>query len=133
MKLTHDPPLPARAVEGASFLQRVALLDGRRLVGAAAWYLPAGDDGAAQLVDLVVEPELRRKGHGGTLLDDAIAQARALCKLRRIPLRRLWVAVEHVRQVNARSFLTKHGFHHTSTIPDLLRKQDLLVYVRSFD
>jgi ribosomal protein S18 acetylase RimI-like enzyme len=52
---------------------------------------------------------------------------------RKVRARRLWVAVEQRNQVIARAFLTHMGFHHTSTIRDLLSDQDVLVYVYSFD
>jgi ribosomal protein S18 acetylase RimI-like enzyme len=133
-RFAHDPPPPPRTVDAqTSFTQRVELLDGKRFVGGALWHLPAGNEGVVQLVELVVHPDLRRHGHAGALLNEVIAQAKALCRARRQPLRRVWVGVEHKTQVIARSFLTKHGFHHTATIADLLRDQDLLVYVRSFD
>jgi GNAT superfamily N-acetyltransferase len=133
-QFTHLPPLP-RAIDAriTSFLQRIELRDGRITVGHAAWHLTDLDEGVVQLVDLTIEPKLQRRGHAGAMLNEAIAQATALCKLKRVPLRRLWVALEQKSQVLARAFLTKHGFHHTSSVPDLLRDQDLLVYVRSFD
>jgi ribosomal protein S18 acetylase RimI-like enzyme len=35
--------------------------------------------------------------------------------------------------VNARAFLTRHGFHHVATIKELLAKQDALVYLLALD
>jgi hypothetical protein len=35
--------------------------------------------------------------------------------------------------VIARAFLTAQSFHHTSTLKDVLRDEDLLIYVRAFD
>ena len=133
-RLTHDPPLPRRASPTDSgFVQRIELHDGRRLVGRAVWHLWTGGEGVVQIIELTVEADARRQGHAGALLNEAIAQARALCKLRGCALRRVWVPLGHKSQVVARAFLTKHGFHHTSTIPDLFRDEDLLVYIRSFD
>ena len=106
---------------------------GRRLVGHAAWYAPATDVGVVQLVDLSIADADRRQGHASALLGEVIAQSRALCRQRGVPFRRLWVAVEQKSQVLARAFLTRHGFHHTATIPELMKKQDLLVYVKSLD
>ena len=133
-QFTHTPPLP-RAIDAklTSFLQRIELRAGRVTLGHAAWHLVDIDEGVVQIVDLTVDPTLHRRGHAGALLNEAIAQARALCMLKRFPLRRCWVALEQKSHVRARAFLTKHGFHHTSSVPDLLRDQDLLVYVRSFD
>jgi hypothetical protein len=136
-RLKHDPPLPSpaqlRACENRGFLQRVELLDGRTCLARAAWYAPATDSGVVQLIELTAHPHHRRGGHASTVLGEVIAQSRALCKLKRRPLRRLWIAIEQKSQVLARAFLTKHAFHHTVTIPDLMKGQDVLVYVRSFD
>ena len=131
-RFVHAPPPPAKPV--ATFLQRIELRDARdQPIGAAVWHLSSVDEGVVQLVELTIEPKLRRHGHAGALLNEAIAQAKSVCRLKRLPLRRMWVALEQKSQVLARSFLTKHGFHHTSSVTDLLRDQDLLVYVRSFD
>ncbi len=45
---------------------------------------------------------------------------------------KMWLAVGHKSQVIARAFLTKHGFHHVSTTQNVLRGEDLLVYVKSW-
>ena len=134
VRFVHIPPLP-RAINATttSFLQRVELRDGRQAIGHAVWHMIDLDEGVVQLVELTVDHELRRRGHAGALLTESIAQAKAVCKLNRVPLRRLWVPLEQKSQVHARAFLTKHGFHHTASVNDLLRDQDLLVYVRSFD
>ena len=134
VQFIHTPPLP-RAIDARSnsFLQRIDLRDARHPIGHAVWHLIDLDEGVVQLVELTIDPKLRRRGHAGALLNESIAQAKAMCKLRRVPLRRLWVALGQKSQVHARAFLTRHGFHHTSSVTDLLRDQDLLVYVRSFD
>ena len=62
-----------------------------------------------------------------------IEQAASYGNARGVPTRRLWVSVEQKTQVNARAFLTRHGFHHVATIHELLAKQDALVYLRSLD
>ena len=134
MQFTYIPLLP-RAINAKSnsFLQRIELRERRRPIGCAAWHVIDLDDGVAQLVELTVEPTLQRRGHGSALLNESIAQARTVCRLKRAPLRRLWVALGQKSQVIARAFLTRHGFHHTASVTDLLRDQDLLVYVRAFD
>lgn len=131
-RILREPSLP-KAFSGESFLQRLEIFHGKTRLGHAVWHLSSADEGVMQLVELQVQPDHRRAGHASVLLNDAIAQARALCKLRRVPLRRMWVPVEQKSQVLARSFLTRHGFHHTSTISELMKDQDVLVYVRSFD
>jgi N-acetylglutamate synthase-like GNAT family acetyltransferase len=131
-RFVHAPTPPAKPV--ASFLQRIELRDAQgQLIGAAAWHLNSVDEGVVQLVELTIDPKRRRQGHAGALLNETTAQARSVCRMKRVPLRRVWVALEQKTQVLARSFLTRHGFHHTSSVTDLLRDQDLLVYVRSFD
>ena len=133
-QFTHTPPVPrASDAKSTAFLQRIELRDGRLTIGHAVWHLIDLNDGVVQLVELTVDPKLQRRGHASVLLNESIAQARAACRLRRVPLRRLWVALEQKSQVVARAFLTRHGFHHTASVADLLRDQDLLVYVRSFD
>jgi hypothetical protein len=131
-RLTQDPPLP-RMAGAQPFLQRITLYDGREAIGSAVWYLPAGRDGVVQLIELTVPAARHRQGHAGTILTQVLTSAKALCALKKIPLRRVWFAIEQKTQVLGRSFLTRHGFHHTSTIPELLRKQDVLIYVKSFD
>ena len=131
-RFVHVLAPPAKPV--ATLLQRIELRDAQgQLIGAAAWHLNCVDEGVVQLVELTIDPKLRRQGHAGALLNETIAQARSVCRMKRVPLRRVWVALEQKTQVLARAFLTKHGFHHTSSVTDLLRDQDLLVYVRSFD
>ena len=82
---------------------------------------------------LTVVPEHRRKGHGSSLLNAVIQQAALYGSTRGVLTRRVWVSVEQKTQINARAFLTRHGFHHVSTIKELLAKQDALVYLRSLD
>jgi GNAT superfamily N-acetyltransferase len=132
--LTFDPALPTAGSEcDRPFLQRIALLHGNDLLAHAAWHT-TGHGGVAQLVDLFVAPEHRRQGHASRLLNAVVEQARLFFRSRAAQtLRRVWVAVEQKDQVIARSFLTRHGFHHIATIPDVSRNQDLLVYVKSFD
>jgi hypothetical protein len=43
------------------------------------------------------------------------------------------MAVEQKRQVNGRSFLMQFGFNHVGTISQLLKREDLLIYMRTFD
>ena len=132
--VTFDPPLPrAGSNSDQPFLQRIVLFDGSGELARAAWHT-TGRDGVVQLVDLVVAPQHRRRGHGAQLLNVVVEQTRSFFRLRAPQaLRRIWVNVEQKNQVIARSFLTRHGFHHIATIPDVARNQDLLVYVKSFD
>jgi ribosomal protein S18 acetylase RimI-like enzyme len=114
-------------------LQRVDLREGGTIVATAHWHVPIGKEGVVQLLDLTVVPEHRRKGHGSTLLMALQEQAVQYGRISGIPTRRIWVSVEQKTQINARAFLTRHGFHHVATIKELLAEQDALVYLRSFD
>jgi ribosomal protein S18 acetylase RimI-like enzyme len=123
--LPHPPNLP--------FIQRIDLREGSSIIATAHWHAPVGQEGVAQLLDLTVIPEHRRKGRGSSLLTLFIEQAVLYGQATGIPIRRVWISVEQKTQVNARAFLTRHGFHHVSTIKELLAKQDALVYLRSLD
>jgi ribosomal protein S18 acetylase RimI-like enzyme len=132
MPQTHyDPILDKQAAQ--PFIQRIDLREGSTTIATARWHAPMGREGVAQLLDLNVIPEHRRKGHGSRLLTLFIEQAAAYGSAIGTPTRRLWVSVEQKTQVNARAFLTRHGFHHVATIKELLAAQDALVYLRSLD
>src|SRR2546426_377841 len=90
---TYDPPVPPRPTD-QPFLQRIDLRENGKIVATLHWHAPAGDEGVVQLLDLTVVGELRRRGHGSTVLTAAIAQMKALSKSRRVPLRRLWLSLE---------------------------------------
>jgi ribosomal protein S18 acetylase RimI-like enzyme len=109
------------------------LREGPAIIATAHWHSAGGLEGVAQLLDLTVLPEHRRKGHGSTLITAFIEQAAAYGPASGIPTRRLWVSVEQKTQVNARAFLTRHGFHHVATIRELLAQQDALVYLLALD
>jgi GNAT superfamily N-acetyltransferase len=133
LKMTTTPPLPGAAT-GGSFVQTVTLSDGPTVIGLARWHTSSSmSEGVVQLLDLYVHPPHQRKGHGGRLLKEVFAQAAAYFKLHRGKLRRVWAAVEHKQHVTARAFLTAHGFHHISTMKELYRDQDQLLYTRAFD
>jgi ribosomal protein S18 acetylase RimI-like enzyme len=123
--IAHPPSQP--------FFQRLELREGGVAIATAHWHVPVGKEGVAQLLDLTVVPEHRRKGHGSTVLIAFKEQAAAYGKASGIPTRRIWVAVEQKTQVNARAVLTRHGFHHVATIKELLAKQDALVYLLALD
>jgi ribosomal protein S18 acetylase RimI-like enzyme len=130
---SFEPPLPRSASE-AGFVQSVTMRHGQEVLGFARWHAPSATaQGVIQLLDLFIHPPYRRSGHGGRLLRAVIEQITRHQRTQKQPLRRVWVSVEQKAQVNARAFLTQHGFHHTSTISDLLQGQDALIYVRSFD
>jgi GNAT superfamily N-acetyltransferase len=128
----YEPPIHSHSTP--SFLQTIRAEDGDTLIGTARWHVTGADvEGAVQILDLSIEPPHRRKGQGRLLLDALTQQAKAYFRLRRSNLRRLWIVVEQKRQVIGRAFLMANGFHHVITLPHLLRDEDALTYVRSFD
>jgi ribosomal protein S18 acetylase RimI-like enzyme len=129
--IEYFPPIAPSANE--PFIQRIELREGDRTIGTARWYTAGGAEGVAQLLDLIVVPEHRRKGHGSTLLIAFKEQAAAYGRATGVVTRRLWVSVEQKTQVKARAFLTRHGFHHVATLHELLAHQDALVYLLALD
>ena len=132
-KLTYDPPVRAAATT-QTFLQTLRLTTGDQLVAQARWLVntdPA--HGVAQVVEFTVSPDHRRKGHGHFLMEALTTQATEFFALRKSRLRRVWLSLEQKRQVIARSFLMQFGFNHVGTVSELLKREDLLIYMRTFD
>src|SRR4051812_23655582 len=120
-----NPPIPVAPATGTSgFLQELSLVDGKKPIAVARWYVPAVDHGAVQILELHVDAEHRRKGNGGLVLRELMKQVQAYHTSRSVKFRRLWISVEQKSQVNARAFLTHHGFHHVATIENILVRQD---------
>jgi GNAT superfamily N-acetyltransferase len=130
LQFSYNPPLPEKP-SAEPFVQSIRLTDSGILLGQAQWH--ASSDGVAQILDLSIVPDHQRTGLGEQLLHALVTQARAFFRARRSPLRRLWVAVEQKSQVNARAFLTTHGFHHVATVQNLHKGQDTLIYTKAFD
>jgi GNAT superfamily N-acetyltransferase len=130
--LRYHPALPTAASENG-FLQTITLVQGEKPIGIARWHASAGSDGVVQLVELLISEPHRRVGNGSELLRAVIEQARGYHQLGSVDFRRVWTQVEQKTQVNARAFLGKHGFHHISTITNLHRKQDSLIYLKTLD
>ena len=128
----NDPPVIS-AKPDALFTQVIQMRDDKRVLGKAAWNITSPSEGVVQILELWIDPSIRRAGHGRRLIGQIIAQARELHKAHKQPLRRLWVAVGHKTQVIGRSFLTGEGFHHIGSSGGLLKDQDMLIYVKSLD
>ena len=122
-------------VKGASlpFGQQIELILNGEVVGTARWHAADADDGIFQIADLAIAPQHQRQGHGSALLKKCYAEAYELFAALNIKPRRAWLLVEQKRHVNARAFLSKHGFQHVSTMTALMRGQDGMLYQRSFD
>jgi GNAT superfamily N-acetyltransferase len=126
-------PLPGAPVAG-TFVQTLFLQDGERVLGRAVWSAADPSQGVIQILELWIDPPIRRGGHGRRLLRGVIEQARAYHKLgKQKNVRRLWVGIGHKSRVVGRAFLTGEGFHHISTTGGLLQDEDQLIYVKSLD
>ncbi|HEY0008181.1 MAG TPA: GNAT family N-acetyltransferase [Tepidisphaeraceae bacterium] len=115
------------------FVQVLRLTVDAKPVGLLTWHAPLGADGVVQVLDIQIDPLHQRKGYGSQLLRECYKQAITLLLSQSIKPRRLWLAVEQKTQVRTRAFLSRHGFHHIATAGNLLKRQDLMVYSRSFD
>ena len=133
-KLTFDPPVRPTAATADTFLQTIRLTTGDEQIAQARWLTTTDPaHGVVQILDFSVAPAHRRKGHGHFLMESLTAQATEYFALRKTRLRRAWLALEQKRQVIARSFLMQFGFNHVGTISQLLKREDLLIYMRTFD
>ena len=130
MDLNFDPPV-ARTVSGP-FVQTIQLMQDGAVVGTARWH-STGLDGVVQILDLIVAEKLQRVGNGRRLMQAVVQQANLMCAARGQKLRRMWIAVEQKSQIIGRAFLTGQGFHHVGTVEELLKRQDLLIYMRTFN
>ncbi len=124
-------PVPSKPA--LPFVQTLVLTDGRRTLGSATWVAPDTDDGVVQILDIRIDPLHQRQGHGTILLRAVYEQAHKLFKAVDVKPRRAWLAVEQKNHVNARAFLSRHGYHHVSSIKNVYRKQESLIYLRAFD
>ena len=131
--LTYDPPV--RAATGDTFLQSIRYTGPADELIAHARWLAAADPshGVIQILDFTVTPPHRRKGHGHFLMESLTTQARDYFAQRKLRLRRAWMAIEQKHQVIARSFLMQFAFNHVGTVQELLKREDLLIYMRTFD
>src|SRR5688572_2651125 len=126
-----EPPVPT--APPTSFFQTIRIMEDGQTIGSATWTVPSIDGGVLQILTLQITAGHRRQGNAKRLLVEVIRQATALCKLKKKKLRKAWMLIEQKEQVVGRSFLTGQSFHHVSTISNLMKDQDALVYVRAFD
>ena len=129
-QFSFDPPISATP----GLIQTVRMLEGEQVMGMAIWHAGVdSDDGVVQLLEMNVAESLRRHGRGKRLLAAVVNQTLAYHQLRKVTPRRLWVALRQKRHIIPRAFFASQGFTHISTIKDLLRDEDALVYIRTFD
>lgn len=127
----YEPPLPPVAPN--AFVQTVRLTEDGHPIGSAVWSIPDIDAGVLQILTMEIAPAHARRGHGKRLLAEVLRQGQALCKSRKRKLRKAWMLVRQKGQVVGRSFLTGQSFHHVSTVSNLLKDEDGLIYIRAFD
>jgi ribosomal protein S18 acetylase RimI-like enzyme len=125
------PPITIKTT--GTFVQTIQLKDGDHQLGRAIWTAADPSQGVIQILELWVDPKARRAGHATQLYHQLIANAREFHKLRKEPLRRVWISMAHKSQVIGRSFLTGQGFHNISTTGGVLQDEDQLIYVKSLD
>jgi ribosomal protein S18 acetylase RimI-like enzyme len=128
---TYEPALPPVAPD--AFVQTIRLADEGKPVATATWSLPAIDAAVLQILTFEVAKDHRRHGHAKSLMTEMLRQGTLLCKSRKKKLRKAWILVRQKEQVVGRAFLTGQSFHHVATLPNLLKDEDGLVYVRAFD
>lgn len=132
--LIVSPPIPASpAVPPPGFVQDIKLVEGKTTVALLRWTGEGGPMGTGQILGIDVAPTIRRAGNGTLMLREAYKQIDRYYRARGHKPRRVWLVLEQKTHVVPRAFFTKHGFHHTSTIDHLYKKQDAMIYSRSFD
>ena len=108
--------------------------EGQAPIGTAIWQSDtASDDGVAQILDFNITPAVFRQGNGKRLLASLVTQMLAYHRSRNLPARRLWILLRQKRHVIARAFFASQGFTHIATVKEVLRDEDGLIYVRTFD
>jgi ribosomal protein S18 acetylase RimI-like enzyme len=132
MRFEFDPPLPPASAVVDTFGQTIRLIEGDQLLATARWIAPASSVGSVQLLELHVDPKVRRAGHGRRVMQQLLDQAVKYHTAGKLHLRRIWVGVGHKSQVIGRAFLTGEGFHHVGSAGGLFGDEDMLVYVKAY-
>ena len=86
-----NEPSITTAKPNALFTQTIQMRDDKRVLGKAAWNTTSSGEGVVQVLELWIDPAIRRAGHGKRLMSQLIEQARALHKSHNQKLRRLWI------------------------------------------
>jgi GNAT superfamily N-acetyltransferase len=110
----------------------IRLVEGNLVLAAAQVFVQAGSP-SAQLLDVEVHADHRRKGVGTQLVTAIRDQLRKLGNARGEPVRVLWCVLGQKRHIVARAFLTRQGFQHVASPAQVLRSDDAMVYLCSFD
>jgi ribosomal protein S18 acetylase RimI-like enzyme len=113
--------------------QTIITGDAKAPTGQLSWHVADPAEGVMQVLSIWVRPEHQRQGVGSELLTRAIALAKQQLAAQGSKLRKVIVLLGHERDIIARAFLTRHGFHHVHTMKGLLKDQDWLGYVKSYD
>ncbi len=115
---------------GTARALRIDLHDHARQIGTMLLTLGMAD-GVIQIIDIQIDPSLRRIGHGSTLFVEGLRQA-SLLLAPALP-RRVVVLLGQKSQLLARAFILRHGFHHIKTLPSLGANEDVMVYVKGLN
>ena len=124
---------PANATVALPFLQGVELLNDLGTPIARCVWFTTGTDGVMQLLHVEVDPAERRKGVGSKAFKLTMKEADLFFRSRGGRLRRVFCNVEQKSHIVFRAWLTKNGFHPTNTMTNVLKKQDLMVYLLGCD
>ena len=136
-KTKHPGTKPAVVPTGPhaseEMFHAIEISQGKGRVAHLLWS-PGGlaEEGCCQILDMQVAEPVRRQGLGSRLMEQCVSDARAWFDGRGMKLRSLWIAVGHKSSIEARAFLTRHGFHHKGTLSGLTRGQDVVVYIKSY-
>jgi GNAT superfamily N-acetyltransferase len=118
---------------GIPHVRSVELREGSDRIAVATWSNSMNADGVVTLLHVEVASELRRKGHGTAVFDEAIQLAREDLQKAGHRLRRVVAIAEQKQHIIGRSWLTHVGFHHVTTLKHTLVDQDMLVYLLGCD
>lgn len=124
---------PSSALTTAPLIQKVELLnDAGQAIAHATWF-STGADGQIQLLHLEVMPAERRRGVGTKLFLLLRKEADLFFRSRGQRLRRVFLYAAHRDDIVFRGWLTKQGFHPTNTMTNVLKKQDVMIYLLGCD
>lgn len=124
---------PANADVALPFVQTIELTNDAGVRLAHAIWFTTGRDGQIQLLHVEVEPNERRRGVGTKLFGLLKREADLFFRSRGGRLRRVHTQAAHVDDIVFRGWLTKQGFHPTNTMTNVLKEQDVMIYLLGCD
>lgn len=124
---------PSSALSTSPIVQKVELLNDAGATIAHATWFSTGVDGQLQLLHLEVAPDQRRRGVGTKLFTLLKKEADLFFRSRGQRLRRIFCYAAHRDDIVFRGWLTRQGFHPTNTMTNVLKKQDVMIYLLGCD